>query len=247
MARYEGPEVPRIPWSRMATILRRTWEPGQHFGVYAPTGHGKTVLTVRGLLPRWTHTLTLDVKGDDHELDAAGKRIRSFPSRAQLRAAAIGKDDSNPDQRYVLNPGGMGERDRDAFLHALHETWVAAGKRRTKGSWTINLDEARILSDNMKMKDNLKTLLVLSRSKGITVISGSQAPRFLPTECYDQPRWFALGPFRDKRTVDRFGEIGGDTDMIRAVLPSLEASKDRREFLFLGPENFAAITSWERG
>ena len=247
MVKPAAPSIERQPWSEVARHLRRYWEPGQHFGVYAPTGHGKTVLTVRGLLPRWTHTVTFDVKGDDPELARSGKRVRTFPSRVQLKASALAREQGrgdNPAQRYRLNPGGMGERDRTAFTNALNEMWSLSRTRKTKGSWTVNLDEARILADNMGMRKDLQKLLVLGRSRGLTVISGSQAPRMLPSECYDQPRWFALGPFRDKRTVDRFGEIGGDTDMIRAVLPSLDYTPRKREFLFLGPENYTAIASW---
>ena len=238
------PHVERIPWAEMDRILRKEWKPGQHFGVYAPTGHGKSLLTTRGLLPRWRYVITFDVKGDDPELrDRAGKLVRSFPTRAKL--ARFELDEQNPDMRFRLNPGGMGASAIRAFDEAFREIWKLGATRKAQGAWTVNLDEARILADNMGMKKHLQTVLILGRSKGLTVISGSQAARYLPSECYDQPRWFAIGPFRDKRTVDRFAEIGGDIDMIRGVLPSLAHTKARREFLFLGPEDFTAITSWE--
>ena len=246
MAREKAiPTVERIPWSEMDAILRREWKPGQHFGVYAPTGHGKSLLTTRGLLPRWRYVITFDVKGDDPELArGTGPRVRSFPTRARLARYEL--DEQNPDMHFRLNPGGMGVSARRAFDEAFREVWKLGATRKAEGAWTLNLDETRILADNMKMKEHVQTVLILGRSKGLTVISGSQAARYLPSECYDQPRWFAIGPFRDKRTVDRFAEIGGDIDKIRAVLPSLEHSKTRREFLFLGPEGFEAITSWEK-
>jgi hypothetical protein len=222
--------------------LSREWEPGQHFGVYAPTGHGKSVLTVRGLVPRWRWVLTFDVKGDDPELRRAGRRVRRFPSPWELAKEELGG--TNPEHRYRLHPGGMGPRAQSAFDDAFRQIWRLGARRRARGAWTINIDEARILSDNLEMKRHIQTVLVLGRSKGITTIVGSQAARYLPSEAYDQPRWFALGPWRDKRTIDRFAEIGGDTDMIRATLPTLVHDRRRREFLILGPEDYAAITTW---
>jgi hypothetical protein len=238
------PRVERMPWAAMDEHLRHEWKPGEHFGVYAPTGHGKSLLTVRGLLPRWRYVVTFDVKGDDPELvKGTGPRVRTFPRRAQLARYEL--DERNPQMHFRLNPGGMGASAIRAFDDAFRQVWSLGGTRKAAGAWTLNIDEARILSDNMGMKKHLQTVLVLGRSKGLTVISGSQAPRMLPSECYDQPRWFAIGPIRDKRQVDRFAEIGGDMDLIRGVLPTLERTKNRREFLFLGPEDFTAISSWE--
>jgi hypothetical protein len=210
--------------------------------VYAPTGHGKSLLTVRGLVPRWRYVVTFDVKGDDPELRRAGQHVRRFPTPLQLVRDELGE--RNPDHRYRLHPGGLGKRATSAFDDAFRQVWRLGGRRRSQGAWTVNVDEARIVSDNLGMKKHLQTLLILGRSKGITCIVGSQAARFLPSECYDQPRWHALGPWRDKRTVDRFAEIGGDMDMLRTTLPTLQHTHSRREFLILGPEDYAVITSW---
>lgn len=225
--------------------LRSRWRPGEHFAVFAPTGHGKTFLIVRGLLPRWRYVLTLDVKGDDPELAKAGRRVRTFPSAFDIWKSE--NDGSNADQHYRLHPGGIGPAARHAFDDALRRVWRSGKGRRspTQGTWTVNVDETRIMADNLKLEEQLKTLLILGRSKGITVICGSQSPRFLPGEVYDQPTWHAIGPIRDQRTQLRLAEIGGDTDLIRAILPTLERSEKRREWLILGPDGFQAITSWE--
>lgn len=187
--------------------------------------------------------LVLDVKGDDPELAKAGRRVRTFPNAWDRWKAE--NDGSNAEQRWRLHPGGLDASARRAFDGAFREVWRHAGRRKGPGAWTIYVDETRIMADNLKLAEHVKTLLILGRSKGITVVAGSQSPRFLPSEVYDQPTWHAIGPIRDQRTQLRLAEIGGDTDMIRAVLPTLERSDRRREWLFLGPDEWSAIGSWE--
>lgn len=188
--------------------------------------------------------LTLDVKGDDPELVRhAGNKVRTFPSAWDRWKSE--NDGSNARQWWRLTPGGIGPSAARVYDDALRRVWKEAGRRKAAGAWTINIDETRIMADNLKLAEHVKTLLILGRSKGITVIAGSQSPRFLPGEVYDQPTWHAIGPIRDRRTQDRLAEIGGDTDLIRAVLPTLERSDKRREWLFLGPDEWSAIGSWE--
>jgi hypothetical protein len=229
----------------MREILRSEWEPGQHFSVVAPTGYGKSLLTVRGLLPRFTHTVTLDVKGDDPELRRAGQKVPRFPTRLDLLKAEL--SDRNPEFRFRVHPGGLGTAARAAFDDVFRKAWAAGSKRRTAGSWLINIDETRIMADHLGMQKHLTTGWVLGRSKGITILAGTQAPRFVPSEFYDQVTWLAIGRFRDERTLKRLSEIGGtvgDNADLRDILPHLQRSRSRREFLILGPDDFAAITSW---
>ena len=230
----------------MSKILRKSWEPGQHFSVVAPTGYGKSLLIVRGLLPRFTHTVTLDVKGDDPELARAGQRVPRFPTRLDIAKAEL--SDRNPHYRFRVHPGGLGTSAKAAFDDVFRKAWAQGSTRRAKGSWLINIDEARIMADHLGMEKHLTTGWVLGRSKGITMLAGTQAPRYVPSEFYDQVSWLAIGRFRDERTLKRLSEIGGtvgDNTDIREILPNLERSKTRREFLILGPDDFTAITSWE--
>lgn len=228
--------------------MRTKWEPGQHFSVVAPTGYGKSRLIVRGLLPRFTHTVTLDVKGDDPELTtkAAGKRVPSFPTKFDLARARLSGD--NPNMRFRVHPGDLGPRAKAAFDGVFRHAWAAGKARKAKGSWLLNVDEARIMADHLGMERHLTTGWVLGRSRGITMLAGTQAPRYVPSEFYDQVSWLAIGRFRDDRTLKRLAEIGGtvgDNADVRRILPTLERSKTRREFLLLGPDDLAVITSWE--
>lgn len=238
----------RQSWNEVREHLRTSWRPGEHFSVVAPTGYGKSHLIVRGLLPRFTHVLTLDVKGDDPILKRyGGQRVRGFPTKLDLLRAEL--SDRNPERRYRIHPGGLGASAKRSFDDAFRGAWSAGAHRKTDGAWVLNIDEARIMSDHLGMKDHLTTGWVLGRGRGITMVAGTQAPRFVPSEFYDQASWLAIGRFRDKRILQRLGEIGGtvgDNVDLRSVLPTLERSKTRREFLILGPDDYSVITSWEK-
>lgn len=227
--------IPRLFWTDVREHLRRAWKPGDHASVTAPTGYGKSYLVARGLLPLWRYVLAVDVKGDDDNLLRwAEKTIRSYPSRLDLA-----RDDGPT--RFRVVPGGLGEAARHNLDEMFRGVWRSGANRRRAGTWTVYLDEARILSDQMKMRQHLTALWVMGRSKGITVIGSTQAPRFVPSEYYDQPVWHFIGGFRDRRTLGRMAEIGGDTDLIFDVVPSLDRAA--HEFLVLGPEDFVAITT----
>lgn len=179
--------------------------------------------------------LAVDIKGDDPELRKATHRtIRSYPSRLDLM---------DPDvTRFRVVPGGLGETARHNLDEMFRKVWRSGTTRRKKGTWLVYLDETRILADQMAMRKHLTALWVMGRSKGITVLASTQAPRMVPSEYYDQPRWHWIGNFRDVRTLRRIAEIGGDTDLVYEVVPDLDA--EAHEFLVLGPSNFAARTSF---
>lgn len=100
-------------------------------------------------------------------------------------------------------------------------------------------DETRLLTgaEYLGLGAHLDAVWISGRSRGITLLAASQAPRFLPSSFYEQPTYHAIGRVRDRRAIRRLGEIGGDTDILADVVPKL----GDHEFLILGPR-WAAIT-----
>jgi hypothetical protein len=241
--------IERLDWSEVADHLRREWSPGEHFSLVAPTGYGKSHMVMRGLIPRWTHVITLDVKGDDPIVRAgAGRRVKGFPTRLDLLREETME---HPSYRFRVFPGSLGPAARRSFDDVFRKAWAAGAKRKPgNGAWVLNVDEARILSDKLKMRDHLETMWIMGRSRGITMVASTQAPRWVPREFYDQASWIAIGRQRDEDVIRRLKEVGGtlgDSADVRKILPALERSDHRREFLIVGPDDFAAITSWEPG
>lgn len=239
-------KIQPVAWSDFADHLRKAWKPGDHFSVIAPTGYGKSHLVVKGLMRRWTHVITLDVKGDDPVVRAGcGDLIHHYPTQTDILKAELGE--SNPRYLFRVHSNSRDQMRRE-FYDVFANAWSKGGRRKKAGSWVIHVDEARIISDKLKMRDHLEWLWIGGRSKGITMLASTQAPRWVPREFYDQATWIAIGRQRDEDVIRRLKEIGGaagDGVDLRSVLPSLERSTNRREFLIVGPDDFVAITSWE--
>lgn len=178
----------------------------------------------------WRYSLILDVKGDDETLtsDGAHRAIRGYPSFLDLARA----------ERFRIHPPPA--KQRAVFDDVFRKAYASGQGRRREGTWVMSVDEVRIMSDMLGLGRHLKTIWIYARSRGLTLIGATQAPRYVVSEFYDQPRWFAIGNLRDRRSLRRLAEIGGDTDMLMRVVPGL----DWNEFLFLGPHRWAAIATY---
>lgn len=218
----------------MREHVAKAWSPGEHASVTAPTGYGKTYLVTHGLLPLWRYVLTIDIKGDDPELiRGAGRKIEGYPSRWDLYG--------DEETRFRISPGGLSTATSRRLDEVFRKVWASGRRRRRAGTWTLYLDEVRVLSENLGLRKQLQSLYIMGRGRGITLIGSTQAPRNVGfSEYYDQPRWHFIGSFRDARVIQRLSEIGGSGDMIREVVPDLDDI--RHEFLVLGPGNYAART-----
>lgn len=231
--------APRLPWRTVFQHLSDNWKPGQHLSVIAPTDYGKTYLYVKGLRPLWDYTLTFDIKGDgDPVLKRAGRKLKSYPSRADLLL--------DEHHHYVISPGynsGAGRTFGEAMLAAWRE-----GSRRRGIKWLIYCDELRlaagdgtIANPGLGLGPALTKTWVAGRSRGITLVASNQAARKVPQEFYDQPKWHFFGHPRDDRVLYRISEMGtGDKDLMRAVIPTLD--EGAHEFLVTGPGGFSART-----
>lgn len=210
----------------MREHLQANWAQGEHLSIIAPTGRGKTTIAVAGLLPLWEYKIILDGKGADPMLNAAGKRVARYPSGILARL-----DEA---KSYVIQPPlGRATPDSTAaatFRDTMDEVWRGR-------NWTVYIDELRLFSDRKyyDLGEDLDRLWLFGRSRGLTLIAGTQAPRFVPAAFYEQPRHFLISYVRDLRALKRLEEIGGDTDAIRQTVPDLEPF----EFLYVGPEGMA--------
>lgn len=160
--------------------------------------------------------MVLDAKGDDENLVNFGRRTSRYPSGLLAKL-----DDT---RRYRIAPaqGSMVE----SFSEALDRLWTDSG-------WTIYIDELRLFTDPkyFGLGPKVERLWLFGRSRGLTLVAGTQAPRWVPSAFYEQPRWFLIGRVRDRRALKRLGEISGDTEAIERIVPTL----DDFEFLALGP------------
>ena len=228
------PDDVRIPSRSWAAVLRRVdelWQPqfAPHHSILGQNGSGKTHLIVHGLLPLCTDdkVLIIDNKGDDPVLSSSGaKPVRILPR--ELRRAAL--DDGKPKSawyRLVVH---------DDLGRAQEQVGRALDQVYKEGNWVVVLDETRAISDprspGLGLQPLLDRLWLRGRSRNISVIASTQAPRWVPSSFYDQCQFVWCSRIRDERAHQRVMEIGS---MTRAHIPHI-ASVRKRRWIYMDDE-----------
>lgn len=192
-----------------------------HVSCIAPTGGGKSFLMYRGLMPslKDEQVMVIDVKGWDDEINGAIARdelhkVKKFPGRLKRRY-------DDPPNHYVYLA-----RDNVDTAHIMEACY-------NEGDWTLFLDEERAVTDRHPSL-GLSALVEKYRLRGrgrMTVVAGTQAPRFVVSSFYDQASHLYLARLEDKRSRRRLQEIGGNSEIIDQTVARLK----RYEFLYVGP------------
>ena len=211
VARTADP-LPFVSWQYHAAFLAENWVPREtpHVSIISPTRNGKTYLLCKGILPILApddRCLILDAKGDDKALNALSdyQLVRKIPPLWQRKLQARGDNPRPQHYRVVIE-----SREQVAALIA---------QCVTEKDWTIVIDEARFVCDPQTTRQNglglagvIDDVWVRCGGKGVCMVALTQAPRFMPASFYDQASHVYIGAARDRRTLKRLAEIGGDTD-----------------------------------
>jgi len=192
-------------------------------------GSGKSYLIVHGLLPLCVDdkVLIIDNKGDDPVLIAAGARpVKQLPR--QYRRVTV--EDQKPKSGwYRLVVSEQRERGIDQVGRALDQVYK-------EGEWVVVIDETRALSDprspGLGLQPELDRLWLRGRSRRISVIASTQAPRWVPSSFYDQCQFVWCSRIRDDRAHLRIQEIGS---MTKAHIPHI-ANIRKRRWLYMDDE-----------
>lgn len=228
--------IPRKPWQEVKFDIFDRWKPkdSPHHSIISLSGGGKSYLATRGLLPMrgWRRTLIIDNKGDDETLRDVGRRVRQIPKKD-----SIFRGRKEPDSRWfrlmVYDDWGKArEQVKDALAQCYKQ-----------GNWTIFVDECRNLTDprvpSLNLRNYVEQIWLRGRSRGVEMVSMTQAPRWVPSSFYDQPSTVWIGRINDERAHQRLREIGG---LRRQHLPIIQRLQ-RREFLVVSDGgDYTAIT-----
>lgn len=215
--------VPIVSWADHHARMTSNWDQGStpHVSIVSPTGNGKSYLVGRGLIPalRDEQVMVFDVKGWDEELLRLRFRtVRKFPTRLERKL----RDSDREYQR--------------CYRYLATDAAATAGvveKCYNEGNWTLIFDEERALTDRPPSL-GLSGLVEKMRLRGrgrVSVVAGTQAPRYVVSSFYDQASHLYLARLEDARTRKRLQEIGGNFDVIDPIVSNL----GRYEYLYIGP------------
>jgi hypothetical protein len=235
----EDISIPTRSWDEVVQRIDKLWKPeiAPHHSLFGQNGAGKSYLIVNGLLPLCTrdNVCIFDSKGDDPVLKASGARaVTTFPGKYRR----IADNDREKDGWLRLVIHDEVSKAQDQVGRALEEIYK-------EGNWIVVLDETRAISDprspGLGLQPLLDRLWLRGRSRHISVIAATQAPRWVPTSFYDQCQFAWSSRIRDNRAHQRIMEIGS---MTRAHIPYIAAIRKRR-WLYMddeGDETWVAET-----
>ena len=238
-----GELVPRISWEEHAAWLDENWRAGGHASIFAPNDGGKTHLIRFGLAPFWQRypMLIVQYKRRDPALLGFGQPVRAFPSadlrvKYQVRGVSNPKWQTDPEWfRLVLPPyqWSGGKRSNPGYERARSVAGEAIDRCMKEGGWVLVVDEVRRVADSrapgLDLAAPLENVWQAGRSEPVTLIGATQQPASAPSSMYDQPALVYLGRTLDVGRHERLSEIGGNTQLIKQVLPTLA----NHEFLFV--------------
>lgn len=197
-------EVEGLTFPAFQEWLAKSWAPGEHWAVVAPTGEGKTVF-IGALAKSRRYVLGLDIKGGDRTLSSFGwPRIKTWPLPYKYR-----KEMKDNERLRVLIGGTdrtrKGRVERRNLLRRVLEDLMA-----DKG-WTVLCPDLMALThrDLGQAGAEMRELLILARDADVSLVTDWQRPANVPVEAGDQATYLALGYTRDKRAVERLSEMIG--------------------------------------
>jgi hypothetical protein len=242
--RDEGAEVARVPWDDHYAWLEDHVEAGHHISIFCPARGGKTYLIRRGLLPLWQRypVLWIRFKPKDATLTGLGHVVRAYPTAEQrlkyrVRALESPKWETDPEWYVLALPVYRWSPDNKRESRTWHQARRLAGEALDKaywsGGWVVVIDEVRALAGNDAPALGLGAVLENNWQRGadrpLTVICATQQPAHAPSSMYDQPMHTYIGRTQDVGRHQRLAEIGGDPEVLKRVLPTLEPY----EFLYV--------------
>lgn len=205
-------EAPRVSWNHFLDHIMK-WKQGEHVGLIAPTGQGKTTL-VSHLLPEQPFVVAFATKPVDRTMEKLVETgyARTMKWDHTTSATKVPRRVLWPDATKLHSKDHQIKIFGDAFEHIYID-----------GGWCVFLDEGWYMNNMLKLKEEIQTYLLQSRSLGITLVFASQRPAWIPLEVYDQSTHLFFGRDNDRRNLDRISGISFlSGDLVRHIVARLE-------------------------
>lgn len=211
-------DIDAINWEEFKKRFR--WNQGEHVAAIAPAGAGKTTL-LRELMPYRGYNAFFATKPDDplyRQIIKDGyRRIESFKDIRQGERNVM----LWPKMEKTIPETMISQR--DAFREALN----AVVHQR---AWSLWIDEAKYMSEMLKLKTELTYSIEQLRSVNATVICGAQRPAWLPPSVLANATHVFLWKSTNRDDQIKLADIGGiDAHEVRDAAKSLGS----HEFIYI--------------
>ena len=242
--------VERMPWASYLAWLRRNVKAGEHAVIVGSTGSGKSFLA-RKVVPLFGRNIViLDGKGgDDPSLRIPGFRtITQWPppsERWEVTRNLVTGRPTRP-QRVLLTRPINSEADFPAMKVVFEQALRDLFPRRGDKVYALYVDEMQIIADpreGMGLGRYIGPLLRTKRYHGMSVVTATQYPTWIPKSSYRESTHRWLFPIRDEESQEGLGRIAGNRKMLIPILDSMK----RYEFLYYHAPSGRYVISKVRG
>jgi hypothetical protein len=234
------PPVVRLSREEFVTeVFAPHYEAGQHVLLMGPTRSGKTTIAYELLneiaspkLPAFV--LVMKPKDDvvtDWSKLAGFRKTETWPPIIQRAIRKKGGGFGKKQRGWVFWPRhelSDIKRDDDMLSREFGKILTECYKR---GNRIVFADEIVGLSKELKLETELTAIWSRGGSMGCGLWAATQRPFHAPVIMYGQSAHIIIFKDDDKRSVDRYKEIGGvDADTVERIIRGLK----RHEFLYIG-------------
>jgi hypothetical protein len=205
------------------------WDPenNPHHSIIAGTGGGKSFLAINGILKpmcAMDRVLIVDCKRNDKLVASVGKPVFEIPPKTWPTRK---REPMDAWFRLTVHDQFRNEGRGKAKLQVFN----ALERVYNEGDWVVYLDEIQdlggIRQPNLGLGMHIDEVYRKGRSRNVSVIASTQAPRYVPGSFYDQASWAWIGRLADEDRRKRMREIGG---LPKEAMPEV-SSIQKRHFL----------------